>query len=178
MRSLRLLLSAGGLVAAVAAATACGAARASASGVWVEVSPSSITAGFQVGVRADCGDNSNAATVTSKAFGTVTVQPLNSILQAEAHVPENTPAGGFDVTLTCKTGSTATTTLWVVNKGGGKSMGPHTGGGYLAHGPRRGLADELTGPRLWLAGGVGALGVSAVIGAVSVRRRRRRGAAG
>jgi hypothetical protein len=146
-----------------------------AAAVWVEVSPTTITAGFEVGLRADCADNSNSATVNSKAFGQVTLQPLNSLLQAEVRVPESTPPGGYDVTLTCRTGATATTTLWVIHKNanaGTGTIGPHTGGGFLAGTRARlpHLRRLVTGPTAWLAGAMAALLAAGAVGAASVRR--------
>lgn len=90
MSSLRRLvpsLLAAGLVAWPAAASA-------ADGVFVEVVPSTIQAGFQVGIRASCGDDLNPATVTSGAFGELTLDPYrgSSLLAGSATVPSSTPA--------------------------------------------------------------------------------------
>ena len=178
MRSIRILLGTVGLFALLGWASACGHPRAAnAAGVWIEVTPATVDAGSFVALRADCGDNSVPAIVTSKAFGTVTVQPFVNMLTAEVDVPARTKEGGYDVNLACRSGSTATTTVWVGNKGtvGGKgtagpSMGPHTGGGFLANRGRSGL----TGPEIWLIGGAGALVAAGALGAITVRRRRHR----
>ncbi|GAA1372579.1 hypothetical protein [Catellatospora chokoriensis] len=128
MRS-ALRVAAGAVALVVAALTA--PAPAHAEGVFVEVNPSTIQAGFQVAIRASCGDALNNAKVHSEAFGTVTVEPVNVYLIAAATVPENKKAGGYNVKLTCPSRQTATTTLWVVNHDS-PSRGPNTGGGALA----------------------------------------------
>ncbi len=174
MRAVRLVPSAAALVAALAGASACNAAQANAAGVWVEVSPSSITAGYSVAIRASCGDNSNSATVSSPAFGSISVEPLNSQLQAEVSVPQRTAEGSYDVTLTCRTGSSATTRLWVINKAAGRgTLGPRTGGGFLArHDDGSDPSTTGSGKTALLSGVALTLAVGSV-GAVSVVRRRR-----
>jgi hypothetical protein len=173
MPSIRMLLGTVGLLALLGGAGACGQpTAATAGGVWIEVTPQTVDAGSLVALRADCGDNSVPATVTSRAFGTITVQPDNNLLTADVAVPARTTDGGYDVNLTCRSGTTATTTLRVV---GSKvtaepSMGPHTGGGFLANRGRSGLA----GPQIWLIGGAGALAAAGALGAITVRRRRHR----
>ena len=133
-------------------------------------------AGSFVALSADCGDNSVPATVTSKAFGTVTVQPYLNLLTAKVEVPARTKEGRYDVNLACRSGSTATASLWVGSNGTAEpstaepSMGPHTGGGFLANRGRSGLA----GPEIWLIGGAGALVAAGALGAITVRRRRHR----
>jgi hypothetical protein len=117
--------------AALAVAALAAPAPAHAEGVFVEVNPSTIQAGFQVAIRASCGDVLNNATVHSEAFGTVTVEPANSHLVAAATVPEDKRPGGYNVKLTCPSRQTATTTLWVVNHES-PQQGPNTGGGALA----------------------------------------------
>jgi hypothetical protein len=189
MRSIRILLGTVGVLALLAWASACERPRgANADDVWIEVTPETVDAGSFVALKADCGDNSVPATVTSEAFGTVTVQPFVNMLTAEVDVPPQTKEGGYDVNLACRSGSTATASLWVASKGptaegsngptaeGSKgptaepSMGPHTGGGFLANRGRSGL----TGPQIWLIGGAGALLAAGALGAITVRRRRRR----
>ena len=172
MRSIRILLGTVGLFALLGWASACGQPRAAnAGGVWIEVTPVTVDAGSIVALRADCGDNSVPATVTSKAFGKVTVKPFLNLLTAEVEVPARTKEGGYDVNLACRSGSTATATLWVGSKGTAEpSMGPHTGGGFLANRGRSGL----TGPEIWLIGGAGALAAVGALGAITVRRRRHR----
>jgi len=185
MRPMRMLLGTVGLFALLGWASACGQpTAANAAGVFIEVTPSTVAAGSFVALRADCGDNSVPATATSKAFGTVTLEPFVNMLKAEVKVPARTKEGGYDVNLACRSGSTATasgstagvstatTTLWVTNKAATAepSMGPHTGGGFLANRGRSGL----TGPEIWLIGGAGALVTAGVLGAITVRRRRHR----
>jgi hypothetical protein len=187
-----MLLGTVGLFALLGGASACGQPSATtAGGVWIEVKPETVDAGSSVALRGDCGDNSVPATVTSKAFGTVTVQPDLNLLTAEVQVPAQTQEGGYEVNLACRSGSTATTTLRVSGKETVEpstgtvepstepvepstepvepSMGPHTGGGFLAN-RRSGLA----GPEIWLIGGAGALAAAGALGAITVRRRRHR----
>lgn len=168
-----------GVVAALAlAGVAAAAAPAQAGGVYVQVTPSSITAGYQLTIKASCGDNTNDAEVRSAAFGAVTVHPYNGVLTAQVTVPSSQAAGGYDVTLTCRTGSSATTTLWVLNStssSGGSTgetyypskYGPHTGGGFLAVGGQ----DTSTAARLWLAAGGAALVAGLGVAMYALRRR-------
>jgi hypothetical protein len=174
MRPVRMLLVTLGLLGLSTAVPAFDVARASAPGVWVMVNPSSITAGQSVAIRASCTDNSTAATVRSKAFGSVTVRPLNSLLQSEVVVPPSTPQGAFTVTLVCRNGATATTTLWVNSKATKPPPGPHTGGGFLAtHADSRGSTAGPPGAVLWLSGGMAALAIAGVCRVVATRRSRR-----
>jgi hypothetical protein len=173
MRTIRILLGTVGVFALLGWASACERPRAAnAAGVWIEVTPETVDAGSLVALRADCGDNSVPATVTSKAFGTVTVEPFVNMLTAEVDVPARTKDGRYDVNLACRSGSTATASLWVGSKGPSAepSMGPDTGGGFLANRGRSGL----TGPEIWLIGGAGALVAAGALGAITVRRRRHR----
>ena len=148
---------------------------AQAASVWIQVKPSSVLAGYQVTITASCQDNTNPATVKSTVFGTVTLTPYNGILSATVAVPATARAGGYDVTLSCKTGSSAITTLWIIEATESEPLpvygsGPHTGGGFLANG-----SDDsgalLTGSALLLASGA-ALAVG--LGVLSARRERRR----
>jgi len=172
MRSIRIAVGTVGLFALLGGASACGQPNAANAGsVWIEVKPETVAAGSFVALRGDCGDNSVPATVTSKAFGTVTVQPDLNLLTANVEVPARTKEGRYEVILACRSGSTATTTLWVGSNGtAAPSMGPHTGGGFLANRGNHGLA----GPEIWLIGGAGALAAAGVLGAMTVRRRRHR----
>jgi hypothetical protein len=147
---------------------------AQAASVWIQIKPSSVLAGYQVTITASCQDNANPATVKSSVFGTVTVTPYNGILSATVTVPTATKEGGYDVTLTCKTGSSAITTLWVLEPTETEPLpvygsGPHTGGGFLANGDDNTTA-LLTGSVALLVVGT-ALGVT--IGMVNSRRSRR-----
>ena len=126
--------------AADAAAHGGSAPAGNRSGVFVQVSPSTASPGSSVQIRASCVDNTNSATVTSPAFGTVTVQPWNTLLLAEVTIPASTRSGRFDVTITCRTGSTATTSrddqhgaaATATAAPAPATRGPNTGGGYLA----------------------------------------------
>lgn len=147
---------------------------AQAASVWIQLKPSSVLAGYQVTITASCQDNNNPATVKSSVFGTVTVSPYNGILSATVTVPAATPEGGYDVTLTCKTGSSAITTLWVIEQTQSAPVppygsGPHTGGGFLATGGGN-TGALLTGSVALLVVGAG-LGVT--IGMLNSRRSRR-----
>ena len=164
MRFVRMLLALAGLFAIAA----CSPSTTNAAGVWVRLSPATVTAGFQTQIRASCGENANAATVSSPVFGSVTLQPVGGVLSATVTVPANTPKGTFDVRLNCATGSQATTTLTVLN-GNQQARGmhgPNTGGGFLANG---GVERPDRGQWIWLG-----VGVSCLIAAVAVRRRARR----
>ena len=173
MRSIRVLFGTVGLLAVLGWASACEHPREStATGVGIDVTPQTVDAGSFVALRADCGNNNVPATVTSRAFGTVTVEPFLNMLKAEVEVPARTSEGTYDVNLACPSGSTATASLRVGSKGPttAPSMGPHTGGGFLANRGRNGL----TGPVIWLVGGAGALVAAGALGAITVRRRRHR----
>jgi hypothetical protein len=131
------------------------AAPAHAGDIYVQVSPSTVEAGFLIGIRASCSENSEPATVESPAFGTVTAQPQDGLLTAAALVPEGTDAGTFRVRLSCRDGRNASTTLNVVAAGRPKK-GPATGFGGSA-GPDAGdlllgggLLVTLLGAGLWI----------------------------
>jgi hypothetical protein len=104
----------------------------------------------------------NPATVTSGAFGQVTLTPQNGFLAGAATIPSNTRARAYSVRLKCPNGSFATTTLNVVGMQR-PTRGPATGGG--------GTAPSDTGP-LVLAGGLATLAVGAGVGVMALRRRR------
>jgi hypothetical protein len=129
------------------------------------VNPSSIGAGFQVEVRAICGDNVNPAFVNSRAFGAVTLVPNKGVLSANVTVPSSTRTGTYTVNLSCASGQKASTELDVIGGGAppNPNHGPHTGGGQMAAG---------MGGKVTLYGGLGAialgLGLWLVLG---VRRR-------
>jgi hypothetical protein len=149
--------------------------------VFVSVSPTTASPGSTVQIRASCVDNSASATVTSQAFGQTTVLPSNSVLFAEVTIPATATGGNFNVTVTCKNGSTATTTLTIMvtavtTTAPPATRGPNTGGGYLAN---HGGADagtpwtaQLSGPAGWFGIGVVALLAAAAIGLRSRRMRR------
>ncbi len=143
-----------GTTALLAAGLALATPAQAASGVWVSVNPSTITAGFQVGITGSCGENVNTASVSSGAFTSpVTLTPVNGVLSATAVVPTTTKAQGYNVTLSCASGNMATTTVWVVNNAT-PTKGPATGGGGATHrrrhpaGRRAGRAGRRRGTGL------------------------------
>lgn len=109
------------------------AAAAAQEEVFVEVNPSTIQAGFQVGIRASCGDDLNPATVRSDAFRelTLTPRPGSRMLAGSATVPSSTRPGQYRVNLRCVDGATATAELFVLNMAQ-PTRGPKTGGGGTA----------------------------------------------
>jgi hypothetical protein len=150
----------------------CGAAHANGSGVFVQVSPSTVSPGGTVKITALCSDNSNTATVTSIVFGTMTMQAQSELLTARVTIPPDAAAGTFSVDLTCHSGSTATTTLTItvssaVQTVAPATVGPHTGGGFLA-----GASGPSRAPAVWIVGGLTAIGAAIGIGTVTNRRRR------
>ncbi|WP_040390775.1 LPXTG cell wall anchor domain-containing protein [Catelliglobosispora koreensis] len=158
-------------VTAGAAALLAAPVPAYADGEYLRITPSTIQAGYQVEIEANCGDNVNPATVSSDAFGVVTITPTPDrngkyLHRGRATVPGNTAAGAYKVRLTCPSQQTATTTLNVVNNDF-KSRGPKTGGGYLASGGT-GTTNMMIG-----AGGVIALAGGLML---FVARRRRESA--
>ncbi|MET8909655.1 hypothetical protein [Micromonospora sp. NPDC004551] len=137
--------------------------------IFVEVTPSTVEAGFLVGIRASCRDNSVPATVVSDAFGRIQVQPQHGLLTASPMVRDRTRPGNYRVKLECPAGQTASTMLQVVERVQ-PSRGPATGFGGTAG---RGFGGLLVpvGLALTVAG--------AVVGVVASRRQPRilRGAA-
>jgi hypothetical protein len=158
MRSRIVLLLA---TALVPAGVLLGAAPASAADIFVQVNPSTVQAGYLVGLKASCRRNDQPATVESPAFGTVTVQPQAGFLTAAALVPSETRADTYRVRLSCPDGKTATTQLIVV-AGDRPWHGPATGFG--------GTAGEHPGALL-LAGGLGTTALGLLLGFVALRRR-------
>jgi hypothetical protein len=127
--------------------------------------------GSEVRITANCADGSSSATVTSIAFGTLTILPEGSVMTGQAFVPPSAAPGTFAVDLTCRSGSTATTTLTITGSNAVPStatMGPHTGGGYLATG-----GPGSRSPAVWIVGGLAAIGAAIAIGTASVPRHRR-----
>lgn len=146
----------------VSAALLLTATPARAGDVFVQVNPSTVEAGFLVGLKASCTDNTMPATVDSPAFGTVTVQPQGGELTAAAMVPAQTKAGSYPVRLDCPDGRNATTNLIVVNAGR-PTRGPATGFGGSAGG------DGMDG--LLVGGGVVVTALGAGLGVIALRRR-------
>ncbi|MFG3599706.1 hypothetical protein [Micromonospora chersina] len=138
--------------------------------IFVEVTPSTVEAGFLVGIRASCRDNTVPATVVSDAFGRIQVQPQRGLLTASPMVRERTRPGNYRVKLECPGGQTASTMLQVVKRVQ-PSRGPATGFGGTAGG---GVLGGLLVPV-----GLGLTVVGAVVGVAASRRQPRtlRGAA-
>jgi hypothetical protein len=139
---------------------------------WIEVRPSPVTAGRNVAIRADCGTGETAASVTSTAFGRVSLHPFAGTLFAEVLVPATTRAGSHSVNLACSNGARAETTLRVSSSGaptGEPSFGPHTGGGFLARADRP-EPVETADPMPWRIGGLAALAAALALAAVWLRR--------
>ena len=161
MRFVRLLLAAATLLGA----TSCAEAAANSAGVFVSVSPATVNAGAKTQVQGSCGENVNSATVSSTAFGSVTLAPVGGVLTATVTVAPKTPKGTYGVRLACPTGSQAMTTLTVLNSSasaGANAPGPNTGGGFLAG--NEAPADRT--PVVWLA-----LGLTCLLAAAAVAVR-------
>ncbi|MBU2669468.1 hypothetical protein KOI35_38755 [Actinoplanes bogorensis] len=137
-------------------------AAAARAALFLELSPSTVPAGDEVGLRASCDDNLKAATVTSGLFGSVTVAPRFGFLTATAQVPGNTRPGDYRIDLSCPDGATASATLHVVAKVQ-PARGPATGAG--------GTAPGRNAPLL-IGGGLAIVAMAAGLGVVSLRRRR------
>ena len=172
-------------VAALSGAAGCAEAVANSAGIFVQVSPATVAAGAQTQVTASCGENVNAATVSSTAFGSETIQPNNGVLMTTVTVAPNTAPGTYGVRLACPTGSQATTTLTIISSGASASSapGPNTGGGFLAENPdttevAAQPADRT--PLVWLGVGLSSLLAASAVAVRSkqratVRSRRRPG---
>jgi hypothetical protein len=130
--------------------------------VFVEVTPSTVEAGYLVGLRASCRDNSVPAIVISDAFGRVQVHPQYGLLTASPMVNQRTRPGNYRVKLECPSGQTASTMLQVV-KAVKPSRGPATGFGGTA-GTGSGKLLVPFGLALTVAG--------AVVGVAAARRPR------
>jgi hypothetical protein len=135
---------------------------ARAAAVFVEINPSTVPAGDEVGIRASCDDNLKAATVTATPTGAIIVSPRYGFLTATARVPATTDPGDYEVTLECPDGKTAKTTLHVVLKVE-PAQGPATGGG--------GTAGDDSVPLL-IGGGLTVLIAGLVLSVLAARRRR------
>lgn len=159
--------AAGAVLLATGATVLLGPAPAAhADTVFIEVNPSTILAGYQVALRGSCGANPNPAKANSKAFGTVTLNPEKGFLLGDATIPSNTKPAGYSVRLTCASGSTATTTLWVISASSKPTKGPNTGGGFLA-----GQGGGGTGTAM-IASGLAAVGAGGALAVWAARRRR------
>jgi hypothetical protein len=137
------------------------AAQAAAT-VYLEINPSTVPAGDEVGLRASCDDNLKSATVSSGLFGSVTVTPQFGLLQATVRIPSGTKPGDYRIDLRCPDGKAATATLHVVAKVE-PARGPATGGG--------GTAPERYAPAL-IGTGLVIFVAGAALGVLALRRRR------
>ncbi|MET0417050.1 MAG: hypothetical protein ABW022_13615 [Actinoplanes sp.] len=135
---------------------------ASAATVFLELNPSTVPAGDEVGLRASCDDNLKSATVSSGLFGKATVVPRYGFLTATVRIPSTTRPGDYRVELTCPDNKTASAELHVVAKVE-PDQGPATGGG--------GMAPGREAPML-IGGGLAVIAAGLVLGVVSLRRRR------
>jgi hypothetical protein len=142
-------------------------ARAAQGGVFVQVNPNTIQAGFQVGIHASCGEDLNPASVTSRAFGEITLTPYQGsrFLSGSATVPSNTRAGQYQVDLKCANGGRASAELFVLGMAR-PTRGPDTGGGGTA-----GAGGGPAVPAPLMFGGVGAAAFAAGVGLLLARRR-------
>jgi hypothetical protein len=157
----------GGLLAAALAVWPAVPAVAAQGGVFVQVNPNTIQAGYQVGINASCGEDLNPAKVKSRAFGEITLNPYQGsrFLTGSATVPSDTRAGEYKVDLKCANGSTATTDLFVLGMAR-PTRGPSTGGGGTA---AAGPPDLDLAPAL--LGGASAAALASGVGLLIARRR-------
>ena len=139
-----------------------GPAPARAASIYLEINPSTVPAGDQVGLRASCTDNLKPASVSSGLFGTVAVNPEFGLLTATVTVPATTKPGDYKIDLHCPDNKTASATLHVVAKVE-PAQGPATGGGGMAPGR---YAPMLIGSGLVI------FGAGVALGLISLRRRR------
>jgi len=135
---------------------------AHAASVFLEINPSTVPAGDEVGMRASCDDNLKSAAISSALFGDVTAVPQYGFLTATVRIPSSTRPGDYRADLRCPDGKTAAATLHVVAKVE-PARGPATGGG--------GTAPGRYAPLL-LGGGLAVLTAGLVLGLVTLRRRR------
>jgi hypothetical protein len=138
------------------------AAPASAAAVFLEINPSTVPAGDEVGLRASCDDNLKSATVSSTVFGSVTVTPQFGFLTATKRISSTIRPGDYRVELLCPDAKTASATLHVVAKVE-PARGPATGGG--------GTATDRYAPAM-ITGGLLVFAAGGVLGVLSLRRRR------
>lgn len=138
-------------------------APAQAESTFVEVTPNTAQAGSRVNLRASCDNgNNNQANVESEAFGRVVLRPDNGFLTGSVVIPGNKAPGAYGVNLRCPNGSTATTTLTVVNMSK-PTQGPATGAG--------GTANDGSG-RLMATGAAAVIAVVSALWLIGTRRGR------
>lgn len=154
--------------ALVVAAVLLVAAPVRAESTFVEVTPNTAQAGSRVNLRASCDNgNNNQATVESEAFGRVILRPDNGLLTGAVTIPGDKAPGTYGVNLRCANGSTATTTLTVVNMSK-PTQGPATGAGGTAGGGSHSLMFTGAAAVIAVVGGLWLIGM----------RRGRTGAGG
>ncbi len=133
------------------------------------ITPSSVEPGFPLTLSATCDDNLQSATVTSDAFGTVSLLPQGGKLRTTVTVPRNTAPGTYSATLVCSTGAVANNTFDVTRRvtpetvtptvtfEPNRRIGPATGGGEMAASttarlaPLGGVAAAAAGVVTWIA---------------------------
>jgi hypothetical protein len=140
-------------------------------GRFLELTPSTVEAGYIVGIRASCTaaddeppEDNEVAIVESTAFDDVTVEPQFGHLTGAVTVPADTRARAYRVVLDCPgfMAGSAEATLNVLNDTR-PSRGPATGFGGTAG------DDDST---LVLSGGLVALAAGLMLAVVTLRRRR------
>jgi hypothetical protein len=139
-----------------------GPSPAHAAAIYLELNPSTVPAGDEVGLRASCDDNLKAASVSSALFGAVAVKPQYGLLTATVQIPSGTKPGDYRIDLHCPDNKAASATLHVVAKVE-PAQGPATGGGGTAPGR---YAPALIGT------GLAIFGAGLALGVVTLRRRR------
>jgi hypothetical protein len=176
-----LVLGPASVAVAAPAALPAPAALAAPSEVFIEVNPATIEAGERVGIRASCPDNDENATVSSDAFGQVTVEPRFGFLARSVTIPERLDARTFTVRLTCPGGQTATATLHVVRAERPAPTSTPRASPTPTPGPTRGPATGFGGTAGGGAGtalvAIGLLTVAAgiAVGLLTLGRRRAAG---
>jgi hypothetical protein len=140
-------------------------------GAFLELTPSTVEAGYIVGIKASCTDadddppeDTEPATVESSAFGEVTVEPQFGYLTGAVTIPADTRARTYRVVLDCPGLFTdrPDVSLNVLNDTR-PSRGPATGFGGTAG------DDDST---LLVTGGGVALAAGLALAMVTLRRRR------
>ena len=166
LRWLRICLA---LVATTLLMSGCAAANGSGVSI-LTLNPNSIQAGFHIEIRATCGDNVNPASVSSAAFGSITLFADHGVLRAIVTIPAKTAPGVFTVSLRCASGERSSATLTVLGAHTTPNVhhGPNTGGGEMA---------ASAGAKLALGGGLLAIiaGVGLWLASMSRRRTSPRG---
>lgn len=104
---------------ALIALAAAGMADALAATITVQLTPTTVTPGGTVYVRAFCSTGTSA-TVTSSAFSTATLGPASSGggLIALVSVPSSTTPAGYPVHVSCANSDSGDATLTVAPAGG------------------------------------------------------------